>query len=270
MTQMISFRVKSMENYSNSIKPGVKVKVANPEFVPVNAVIPLSNITTFSQLSHLGLNETTKGKYYQNIPTRVLCPTVPAGAFYIRRKGKTSVTGNSNYLLKPKTAAEHLKIPVPLAEEFQEKYYGAFPAIPQFHTWVAEQLQTKMYLTNVFGRRRDFFDRPDSDITLRKAVAYLPQSATGDRLNLGLYRIWKYMPEVQLIAQVHDAVYFQCPSFYEPEEINAKVLELLEIPLYFKGRRFVVPAEGKMGYNWGSFDKNDPEKNPNGLKKLKF
>jgi len=243
------------------------VEVANPSNVPADALIPCSNLNVYGLFASL---DAKTQKTVTESTHRVFCPTVPSGAFYIRRKGIVSVTGNSNYLLKPKTAAEHLKIPVDLAEEFQDKYYGAFPAIPQFHTWVAEQLQTKMYLTNVFGRRRDFFDRPDSDVTLRKAVAYLPQSATGDRLNLGLYRIWKYMPEAQLIAQVHDAVYFQTPSFLEPEDINEKVLKLLEIPLYFKGRRFVVPAEGKMGYNWGSFDKDNPEKNPNGLKKLRF
>lgn len=254
----------------HALKPGVMHRVANPEHVPENAVIPLSNTTTFTQLAFLHLNATTKGKYYQNIPTRVFCPTVPSGAFYIRRKGRTSVTGNSNYLLKPKTAAEHLKIPVAMAEEFQYNYFGNFPAIPKFHSWVAEQIQTKMSLTNIFGRRRDFFDRPDSDITLRKAVAYLPQSATGDRLNLGLYRMWRYMPQIELIAQVHDAVYFQAPEHFEPELINHEVLKLLEIPLYFKGRKFVIPAEGKMGKNWGNFDAKNPEKNPYGLKKLKF
>lgn len=176
----------------------------------------------------------------------------------------------SNYLLKPKTAAEHLKIPVNLAEAFQSAYYAAFPSIPKLHTWVAEQLQTKMYLTNVFGRRRDFFDRPDSDETIRKAVAYLPQSATADRLNLGLYRVWKYMPEVELIAQVHDAIYLQAPEYLDPKQLDLKIRKCLEVPLYYKGRRFVVPSEGKVGKNWGSFDKKNPEKNPYGLKKLVF
>jgi len=249
------------------LRPNCVVFVDNPGNVPVNALIPKCHITPNPYLSCL--NDKTS-RIITKETQQVYCPTVPSGAFYVRRKGKVSITGNSNYLLRPKTAAEHLKIPVHLAEEFQEKYYAAFPAIPKLHNWVAQQLQTKMHLTNVFGRRRDFFDRPDADETIRKAVAYLPQSATADRLNLGLYRIWKYMPEVELIAQVHDAVYFQAPQFLDQQEIDAKVRKCLEVPLFFNGRRFVVPSEGKVGFNWGNYDKNNPEKNPYGLKKLKF
>jgi DNA polymerase I-like protein with 3'-5' exonuclease and polymerase domains len=260
--------------------PGsTRIVVATPSAVPSGALIPTQIISYNSTFSEIN-DQTTKLTYFAT--KRVYCPTVSSGAFYIRRNNKVSITGNSNYLLKPKNAAEHLKIPVSMAEEFQSNYYSAFSAIPKFHQWVAEQLQTKMYLTNVFGRRRDFFDRPDSDETIRKAVAYLPQSATGDRLNLGLYRIWKHMPHVQLVAQVHDAVYFQAPNSYDKKLIDTQTKACLEVPLYIGDRKYLVPSEGKVGFNWGNYyDEKDAERdlaedrlprplNTSGLKKLKF
>lgn len=179
----------------------------------------------------------------------------------------------SNYLGTPWTMARHLKVPVELMETFQQDYFAAFPEIPMWQTWVAGEIQTKGFLVTPFGRKRHFFGRRDDDATIRKAIAYGPQSSTGDRLNLGLYRIWRDLPDVQLLAQVHDAVYFQYPdrgADYEME-IIPRALKLVEIALQHRGRTFVVPGEAKIGWNWGSID---PERkiwgdgNPFGLQKF--
>lgn len=172
----------------------------------------------------------------------------------------------TNYLGTPFTIARHLKVPTKLIEDFQLPYFTAFPGIPRWHQWTAERLQRGGVLTTPFGRSRQFFGRSDDDATLRKAIAFSPQSSTGDRLNLGLWRIWKYMPEVQLLAQVHDAVYFQLPDrspAYESAVVQ-KALGLIEIELQHAGRSFVIPGEAKVGYNWGLYN---AEMNPDGLKK---
>jgi DNA polymerase I-like protein with 3'-5' exonuclease and polymerase domains len=176
----------------------------------------------------------------------------------------------SNYLGTPVTMAKHLKVPTKLMRDFQDAYFAAFPAIPRWHRWVAQQLQTKQSLTTSFGRTRTFFGRANDDSTLREAIAFEPQSSTGDRLNLGLLNIWRELPQVQLIAQVHDALYFQ----YDPADeatIIPKALELIQIKQTFSGRTFLIPGEAKVGWNWGNF--NDDEKkgrlNPDGLKKYK-
>jgi len=80
------------------------------------------------------------------------------------------------------------------------------------------------------------------------------------------------MPNVQLPAQVHGAVYFQypdCDSSRENEIIQA-ALELVEIELANAGRRFTVPGEAKIGYNWAVADpkcKIFADGNPEGLTK---
>jgi DNA polymerase I len=171
----------------------------------------------------------------------------------------------TTYYGTPFTMARHLKVPVKLMEDFQRAFFDAYPAIPRWHRWVAQQLQQEQYLETLFGRGRHFFGRPGDDTTLREAIAFGPQGSTADRMNLGMWRVWKHMPEVQLLAQGHDAIDFQ----YRPEheaEIIPKALKLIEVELEHKGRKFVVPGEAKVGWNWSSYHE---KKNPNGLMKLK-
>lgn len=173
----------------------------------------------------------------------------------------------SNYLGTPWTMSRHLKVPVKLMEDFQKDYFEAFPAIPRWHRWVAQQIQTRPHvLTTPLKRSRHFFGRHRDDTTLREAIAYVPQSSTGDRLNLALWRIWRYLPMVQILAQVHDALYFQYPESEDEAAIISKALSLISTPLKVKDRVFDVPGEAKVGWNWGNFHENI---NPNGLMKWK-
>lgn len=198
---------------------------------------------------------------------RMLCPTVETGFFYVRRNNRIFVTGNSNYFGKPFTMARHLKVPASLMSDFQARYFGAFPAIPKWHRWTAEQLQTTSILTTPWGRERQFFGRATDDTTLREAIAYIPQSCTADRTNLGLLRIWQSMPQVQLLAQTHDSVTFQCPHQIVDEVVPA-ALACMEIPIHSAaaGRTMIVPGEAKVGFNWAYYNEKT---NPNGLRKWK-
>lgn len=189
----------------------------------------------------------------------------------------------SNYYGKPHTLAKHAKIPVPFAEEFQQNYFNAFPGFPLWHEWVRAQLIESSSLTTPWGRTRFFFDRATEDSTLRKAIAYSPQSSTADRTNLALWKIWKHIPQVQLLAQVHDAIYCQCPVTIHPNDIIPLLLKQIDIRLHHKGRELIVPGEAKIGFNFGAYvDENDiakwaknggkgnpPRLNLLGLKKFK-
>jgi DNA polymerase I-like protein with 3'-5' exonuclease and polymerase domains len=203
---------------------------------------------------------------------RVLAEQIFYRGFSYRDMSKRGGHG-SNYLGTPWTMARHLKVPVALMENFQTNYFEAFPAIPRWHQWVAERLQLDGALVTPFGRKRQFFGRRDDDTTLRKAIAFSPQSSTGDRLNLGLWRIWQHMPDVQLLAQVHDAVYFQYPDTENSEreaEYVQRALRLVETTLSTRDRRFTVPGEATVGWNWAKADpkcKLFSDGNPEGLTK---
>ena len=189
----------------------------------------------------------------------------------------------SNYYGTPPTMAKHARLPTSVTAKFQHAYFRAFPGIPRWHRHTAQMLQQGRAITNVFGFTRHFFGRPDDDTTLREAIAFSPQSATGIRLNLGLYRVWKEMPEVRIIAQVHDALYF---LYREEEEdrVIRKALRLIDFPMRdpASGRVYTVPGEAKVGWNWGNYvgeqdvkkaldrGAEPPRANPDGLRKYKL
>lgn len=185
----------------------------------------------------------------------------------------------SNYLGQPKEISKQTRLPISITKEFQERYFSIFPCIPRMHQWVAQKLQTERYLVNSFGRRRDFLDWADSSETLKSGVAYLFQSATGDCLNLGLWRLWKHMGnQIQILSQLHDAVYFQAQ---EPTSENAErkmlraAVELIQIRQFdpWSGRSMTIPGEVVGGYNWAHRfrlreDGSRDDWNPRGLDKI--
>lgn len=158
----------------------------------------------------------------------------------------------TNYYGQPFTVARNLKVPVGLIKDFQLIYFTTFPGITKFHQWTAQQLQTNGHLTTAFGRQRHFYGRPGDDTTLREAIAYMGQSPTADRTNLGLYKHWDYFKtRTQLLAQTHDSITFQ----YDPKdeaEIIPIALKLVEIDLFHQGRKFTIPGEAKIGWNWAA------------------
>ena len=185
----------------------------------------------------------------------------------------------TNYYGKPFTIARHLKVPVKLIESFQQAYFQAYPAIPRFHQWVAMQIQRLQPLVTPFGRVRHFFGRPNDDSTLREAIAYMGQSPTADRTDTGLLNHWLYFgTSTQLLGQTHDSITFQYNPKHEAE-IIPKALELMKIYHEHNGRRFTIPGEAKIGWNWGNYaDQSDisraieqgkkpPILNLNGLRK---
>ena len=167
----------------------------------------------------------------------------------------------TNYMGTAWTMSRVLKIPQAVAEDFQARYcrspQAAFPCVPQFWQWVATQLQTSATFITPFGRKRKFWGRPDDDTTLREAIANLPQSTTADRTNLGLWRIWHHMPQVQLLGQGYDSIVFQYRQDADENEIIQEALSHTRVELFGpNGRRYVVPAEAKIGWNWGNYNIN--------------
>jgi len=177
----------------------------------------------------------------------------------------------TNYYGTPPTMARNLKIEEKVAAEFQLAYFKAFPGLREYHHWVAREIGLHQELTTPLGRRRIFFGRPGDDATLREAIAYIPQSTVGDILNCALWRIWRYCPEAQLLAQVHDSICFQSDESDLPRAI-ANARRLATFPLRMNGKALVIPVDAKVGWNWADETiKTSRGKvhNPNGLSKWK-
>lgn len=178
----------------------------------------------------------------------------------------------TNYLGTPRTMAKHAHVPTALIENFQNRYFRAFPVIQMWHKQRIEEVKQHGSITTMFGRRRIFFDRGNDASTHRKAIAFEPQSCTGEEIDRGLYQVWKAFPQVQLLNQVHDSILLQLP-LSEATDLVPQVLETMKVTLELKGgRRFSVPLEAAGGWNWGYRTedlKTGKVTNPNGLMKWK-
>lgn len=180
----------------------------------------------------------------------------------------------TNYVGTPWTMSQHLKVPVTVMETFQAAYFTAFPGIPEFHSWIATELQVEGKLTTPFGRTRMFWGRRNEPSTIREAVAFMPQSLVADYLNKGLLRVFldRTVP-VQLLLQIHDAILIQYPEELE-NEIIAHILPLMTFPLnvtdqHKQTRKLLIPSDAATGWNWGKYDpkrKLHKDCNPDGLR----
>lgn len=191
--------------------------------------------------------------------------------FSRRDLGKRGAHG-SNYYAKAFTIAANLKIPLPIAIEFQKNYFGAFKGIPKWHQKIQRDIQQHNYIITPLGRRIYFFGDPFLDETLRAAIAAGPQSMTGDILNVGLWRVWDKFERqekgkrLQLLGQIHDAILFQFrPQFRT--QILKEVADLVTIPVEVNNRTMILEPELSVGWNWRKvkFNKDGTITNPNGL-----
>lgn len=178
----------------------------------------------------------------------------------------------TNYGGTPPTMAKHTHLEIPIIREFQTRYFRSFPGIQKWHAAVARQLATTGQLTTLLGMKRSFFGRLDDAATVRQAIAFEPQSVVGELLNKGLLALWR-ANICQPLLQIHDAVLFQYPEA-EEHSIVPQALSLLVRPVELQhGRTLVIPAEAKVGWNWGPrtpvYDENKQFirwDNPEGLK----
>lgn len=191
---------------------------------------------------------------------QVYCPTVPSSGFITRRNNVIMFSLNTNYYGTPRTMGKHAHVPTKLIEDFQNRYFTQFPAIKAWHNWTIGEIATHGTLTTPFGRRRMFFGRGNDASTWRKAIAYSPQSMTGEQIDRGLLQVWRRFPQVQLLNQVHDSILFQLP-FREAEHLIPEVLKTMKVEIELRGGRpFSVPLEASGGWNWGYvqfYDKAD-------------
>jgi DNA polymerase I-like protein with 3'-5' exonuclease and polymerase domains len=173
----------------------------------------------------------------------------------------------TNYYGQPENVASHVKVDKGLIEEFQQKYFKAFPEIPEWHLRTIAELQQTSRLVTPLGRERMFWGRPSDKATWREAIAHVPQSLVGDVMNEGLMQVqaWilKEKLDVSLLAQVHDAGLFLLPT-RDIDWLLPELLQRIVFPVDFGDLGVMsIPADAAVGRNWA---KCKPDKNPSGLR----
>lgn len=108
----------------------------------------------------------------------------------------------------------------------------------------------------------------------RKAYNFIPQSIVADKINreglIYLYYNQDLFRHVQLLNQVHDSIVLQIPlsvPFSEHAEIIKHLRDHLQQPVTWMSRKFVIPLDGKIGFNLGKYNK---DKNPKGMVDIKI
>lgn len=179
----------------------------------------------------------------------------------------------ANYLGQAISNAKNLKVALDVMKRFLSLYLGTFHGIRRGHADTTRIIQTTQEIITPMGRRRIFFGRLNDEATIRKAVAYGPQSTISDILNIGMWRVWKYMRrlDVTVLTQLYDAILIEYPdkSPEFEEKVILEAIEHLTMPIQVtdsryknpKTRTMIIPADAVIGWNWAK----GGEKNPDGL-----
>lgn len=138
--------------------------------------------------------------------------------FYKKRQScKHSVHG-TNYGGSPSALAHHPSIGFTIseAEQFQKRWFTLHPKIGpisrpgSWHYRIQKQLDSSRTVTNAFGYRRVYFDRPDQCWT--EALAWVPQSTVALVTFYGALQLETKIPEAEILLQNHDSLVFQIPK----------------------------------------------------------
>lgn len=185
----------------------------------------------------------------------------------------------TNYYGQPRTVATHLKVPTKLIEDFQQRYFTAFPGIPLWHLDTIARIQREGVLTTPLGRERRFWGRSSDAATHREGIAFVPQGLVADVMNEGLMQVQHWLlqkglsngasverswlhrltrPGVcELLAQIHDAGLFLGKNS-ELKWLIPELTSRIVHPVDFGSVGVMaIPADAQVGKRWSKY-KNKP------------
>ena len=167
------------------------------------------------------------------------------GRFSLRYWGKRT-NHAANYGIGPNQLADKLEINVATAKIILNAYHNGYPEVQHaYQAQIINMLRVNRRVYNCFGRSRLFLDRWDNSL-FQDAFAFLPQSTVAEIINRRGLLVLQDYENVDMLNQLHDAVYFQIPLSCS-WDYHAKVLNelgaALSAPLTWKIREFFIPAD---------------------------
>lgn len=165
----------------------------------------------------------------------------------LREFAKVFVHG-TNYGGQPRTMAANTGWTVKEVERAQGLWFGAHPGIKRWHDRVKSQINKSRFIENKFGYRWYIFDRVDSIVP--EAIAWVPQSTVSVVINQIWMRIFKEIPEAQVLLQVHDSLAGQVPTA-RCIDLAAQIQEAGKITIPYE-EPLVIPFSVKISdKSWG-------------------
>lgn len=209
----------------------------------------------------------------------VYCPTVSSGLFMIRRNGKISVTGNSNYDIHPPTFRMNIleksggKIVISKedSERFLATKHSLFPEIKGYHRYVQSLAEKHRRLYNLHGHPYEITHYELQESNWKELYAWIPQSTVGEITNIAYTRMQQYITDSKvkwdLLSNTHDSYLLQCPLM-DMRDCALKAKEFMEQEFVspIDGAKFRMRSEAQAGFNWSPAKK---DKNVIGLREIK-
>ena len=160
-----------------------------------------------------------------------------------------------NYDFGPRNFGLKFELPEREAKWVIGQYHDiAYPEIRQnYHRMIVDMLAENRMIENLMGRRRKFMQQW-GDKLFKTAYAHIPQSTVADIMDERGLNFVYYNQELfralRLMIIIHDSIGFQIPltiPWTEQARMCLAIKEQLEIPLVWRGREFVIPADLSMG-----------------------
>jgi DNA polymerase I-like protein with 3'-5' exonuclease and polymerase domains len=164
----------------------------------------------------------------------------------LREFAKVFIHG-TNYGGQPRTMAANTGWSIREVERAQSLWFGAHPGIQRWHQRVKNQISKQRYIQNRFGYRWYIFDRIDSIIP--EAIAWVPQSTVSIVINRIWENIYRLLPSVQVLLQVHDSLAGQYPN--SMPELRERIVAASRIVIPYE-EPLVIPFNLKTStVSWG-------------------
>lgn len=150
--------------------------------------------------------------------------------YFRQRQNTRQVVHATNYVGSARTVAAQFGLTVHEVDKFQSRWFQIHPGIKLWHERIINQLKTKRYVENRFGYRAYYFDRLDSIVP--EAVAWGPQSTVAHYINMIWLEVYRQLPEVQVLLQVHDSLAGQIPTHLRDNQLAAisKIASTIVVP----------------------------------------
>ncbi|HED38370.1 MAG TPA: hypothetical protein ENI76_09030 [Ignavibacteria bacterium] len=259
---ILPFGPKNLQNIPQKIRniftPDKGKVIVQADYVQAEAVVMayLSNDHIQKKLFKDGFGKTDaerKEKYDIHRLTASLMYRIPTKDIsseqrFIGKKLRHSL----NYSGGPQVVIKELECSLYEAKKLIELFKRANPLLESYYSGIKQELRQTRTLTNLLGRKRRFFGRGDD--LYRSAYAYKPQSTIGEMLNLSLVNLYnKHGEFVDILLQLHDAIYVQCLKKDVPIVVGYLKEEMIW-PIKVNHEEMLIDIDFKVGKNWGEME----------------
>lgn len=153
------------------------------------------------------------------------------------------------YGIGAKHLSESLRVELPVARDYLEKYHGLYPGFRKLMYQCEDFAKQYGYIEMWTGRMRHF-NVPEADP--HKAMSNLIQGGVAEIVRVAISRLFPAMRDIggRMLMQVHDSIIFEVPE--EKIDVALPTIKVIMEDFDFDPKPGV---DIEYGYSWGLFQK---------------